>query len=72
MHLDGLACSPIGLLNVYGPYSSVERIQLWKTILLSIDASRLWIIGGGWNFVESVADQFGRVLEDLSREEVVH
>lgn len=46
VHLDGLPIGPIGLLDVYGPHTIVERIQLWKTILLSVDGNRLWILGG--------------------------
>lgn len=33
VHLDSLPLNPVGLLNVYGPHSIAERIQLWRAIL---------------------------------------
>lgn len=56
---------------MYGPHSAAERIQLWKTILLSIDESRAWIFGGDWNFSELASDQVGGSPEDLLGDEAV-
>lgn len=72
VHLDGLPIGPMGVLNVYGPHTYVERSQLWHTILLSIDDSRPWILGGDWNFAEHANDQIGGLPKDLSGDEAAH
>lgn len=45
VHLDRLSRGPVGLLNVYGPNTALERIDLWHSILSIIDLSRPWIVG---------------------------
>lgn len=69
MHLDGLTNGPIGLLNIYGPHTAAEHIQLWHSILETIDHARSWIVARDWNFSESAFDQIGGTQEDLSGEE---
>lgn len=40
LHIDDPHGENFGLLNIYGPHSSVERVALWNYILLNIDAER--------------------------------
>ena len=55
--LKGLSGGDLGLLNIYAPNDSSDRIPLWDSVRESLPQSCCWIFGGDFNMVESLADK---------------
>lgn len=49
----------LGLVGVYGPNDSVDRIGLWSTLILTLDPTYHWILLGDLNMITSASDQRG-------------
>jgi hypothetical protein len=69
LHLDGLPCGPLGLLNVHGPNETADRADLWDSLAQMLDPSRPWLVGGDFNMVTASINQQGGSPADLVRSE---
>lgn len=49
----------LGLVRVYGPNDSADRIGLWSTLILTLDTTYHWILMGDLNMITAASDQWG-------------
>lgn len=54
-----------GLMNVYGPHTTTERTSLWEYLLVNVDTTRPWLVGGDFNMTILASNQIGGIAVDL-------
>jgi hypothetical protein len=71
--LKGIPGGDVGVVNIYAPNASQERILLWRELVNCLPQGCRWVLGGDWNVVEQARDKSsreGRIISEVEKLEL--
>ena len=57
IRLKGLPGGDLGILNLYAPNDSRDRITLWQELSTQLPSDCRWLVSGNFNMTESAQDK---------------
>ena len=57
VRLSGLPGGDLGILNVYAPNSSKDRLTLWQELVTRLPSACRWLVNGDFNMTETPQDK---------------